>query len=80
MQVEVSVDRVVSLLAERLAAAIAENCRLIATNEVIIGRLQEYVERDRNQRTTYPQATQGVDDDFPTDPADQPDPPSPTST
>lgn len=50
MQVEVSFDRMMGIMAEKVGRAEMENARLIATNEVLTERLQEYERRDLQQR------------------------------
>ena len=57
MQVEVSFERMMGIMAEKLGRAEIDNARLIATNEVLTERLQEH-ERTNLQR----QAPERVDD------------------
>lgn len=65
MQIEVSATRVIDMLASKLGKKEAEIARLEATNEVLMERLREYVERDRV--TKLPQVSQDIDDAQPTD-------------
>lgn len=51
MQIEVSATRVIDMLAAKLGKKEAEIARLEATNEVLMERLREHVERDRSQTT-----------------------------
>lgn len=62
MQIEVSATRVIDMLASKLGKKEAEIARLEATNEVLMERLREYVERDRVTNKLPESAPQGVDD------------------
>lgn len=66
MQIEVSATRVIDMMAAKLGKKEAEIARLEATNEVLMERLREYVERDRQSKLPD-RAPQGPDDANPTD-------------
>lgn len=67
MQLEVSATRVMDKMAAQIGSQAAEIARLQATNEVLVERLREYVERDRVQSQPNGPALNGyVDDSQPT--------------